>query len=110
MAKIVVQKSEISIIQISDEDYNEDYISLYYERLLSTQKEGKESVKNEIQKTEPKTDPEHSAEPHSGLEPEVRGSPPDYILKDPYILEFLDLNENKKYHEDEFNRRLLPSY
>jgi predicted nuclease of restriction endonuclease-like (RecB) superfamily len=44
--------------------------TFYYERLLATQKEGRESVKNEIQKTEPKTDP-------------------DYILKDPYILEFL---------------------
>jgi predicted nuclease of restriction endonuclease-like (RecB) superfamily len=62
--------------------------SFYYERLLATQKEGKESVKNEIQKTEPKTDP-------------------DYILKDPYILEFLDLNENKKYHENELEQALI---
>jgi predicted nuclease of restriction endonuclease-like (RecB) superfamily len=62
--------------------------SFYYERLLATQKEGKESVKNEIQTTEPKTDP-------------------DYILKDPYILEFLDLNENKKYHENELEQALI---
>jgi predicted nuclease of restriction endonuclease-like (RecB) superfamily len=41
--------------------------TFYYERLLATQKSGKESAKNEIQKTEPKTGP-------------------DYILKDPYIL------------------------
>jgi len=73
--------------------------SFYYERLLATQKEG---AKNEIQTTEPKTDPEHSAEPHSG-----EGSPPDYILKDPYILEFLDLNENKKYHENELEQALV---
>jgi len=62
--------------------------SFYYERLLATQKEGKESVKNEIYKTEPKTDP-------------------DFILKDPYILEFLDLNENKKYHENEIEQALI---
>jgi predicted nuclease of restriction endonuclease-like (RecB) superfamily len=62
--------------------------TFYYERLLATQKENKESVKNEIQKTEPKTDP-------------------DYILKDPYILEFLDLNENKKYHESEIEQALI---
>ena len=62
--------------------------SFYYERLLATQKDGKESVKNEIRTTEPKTDP-------------------DYILKDPYILEFLDLNENKKYHENELEQALI---
>jgi predicted nuclease of restriction endonuclease-like (RecB) superfamily len=38
--------------------------TFYYERLLATQKENRESVKNEIQKTEPKTGP-------------------DYIIKDP---------------------------
>jgi len=53
--------------------------SFFYERLLATQKEDRKSVQNEIHKTEPKIDP-------------------DYILKDPYILEFLDLNENRKYH------------
>ena len=62
--------------------------TFYYERLLATQKEGRESVKNEINTTEPKTDP-------------------DYILKDPYILEFLDLNENKKYHESELEQALI---
>jgi predicted nuclease of restriction endonuclease-like (RecB) superfamily len=60
----------------------------YYERLLASQKEGRESVKNEIQKTEPKTTP-------------------DYILKDPYILEFLDLKENKNYHENELEQALV---
>jgi predicted nuclease of restriction endonuclease-like (RecB) superfamily len=62
--------------------------SFFYERLLATQKEGRESVKNEIQKTEPKTDP-------------------DYILKDPYILEFLDLKENRDYHESELEQALI---
>ena len=62
--------------------------SFFYERLLATQKEGRESVQNEIHKTEPKTDP-------------------DYILKDPYILEFLDLNENRKYHESEIEQALI---
>jgi predicted nuclease of restriction endonuclease-like (RecB) superfamily len=62
--------------------------SFFYERLLATQKSGKESVKNEIYTTEPKTDP-------------------DYILKDPYILEFLDLKENKNYHENELEQALI---
>jgi predicted nuclease of restriction endonuclease-like (RecB) superfamily len=62
--------------------------TFYYERLLATQKESRESVKNEIQKTEPKMEP-------------------DYILKDPYILEFLDLKENKKYHESEIEQSLI---
>jgi predicted nuclease of restriction endonuclease-like (RecB) superfamily len=62
--------------------------TFYYERLLATQKEGKESVKNEIEKTEPKIDP-------------------DYILKDPYILEFLDMKENKNYHESDLEQALI---
>jgi predicted nuclease of restriction endonuclease-like (RecB) superfamily len=62
--------------------------SFFYERLLATRKEGKESVKNEIQVTDPKT-------------------APDYILKDPYILEFLDLKENKDYHESELEQALI---
>jgi predicted nuclease of restriction endonuclease-like (RecB) superfamily len=62
--------------------------SFFYERLLATQKSDKESVKNEIHTTEPKTDP-------------------DYVLKDPYILEFLDLKENRKYHESELEQALI---
>lgn len=62
--------------------------SFYYERLLATQKSDRESVKNEIQKLEPKTTA-------------------DYILKDPYILEFLDLGENKSYHENELEQALI---
>jgi len=62
--------------------------SFYYDRLLATQKKDKKSVKDEIHKTEPK-------------------SAPDYILKDPYILEFLDLKDNKKYHESELEHALI---
>jgi predicted nuclease of restriction endonuclease-like (RecB) superfamily len=62
--------------------------TFYYERLLATRKEGRETVRNEVQKTEPKTDP-------------------DYILKDPYILEFLDLKENKNYLESELEQALI---
>jgi predicted nuclease of restriction endonuclease-like (RecB) superfamily len=62
--------------------------SFYYERLLATQMSGKESVKNEIHILEPQTDPA-------------------YVLKDPYILEFLDLKENQDYHESELERALI---
>ena len=62
--------------------------SFYYERLLATQKDEREGVQSEIQKLEPKT-------------------APDYILKDPYILEFLDLKENKSYHEAELEQGLI---
>jgi len=62
--------------------------TFYYERLLATQKSGRESVRNEIQKLEPITDPE-------------------YILKDPYILEFLDLKENRDYHESDLEQALI---
>lgn len=62
--------------------------SAFYDRLLATQQSGKERVKNEIQKLEPKTDP-------------------DYILKDPYILEFLDLKEKKDYLEKDLEQALI---
>ncbi|MCL1875542.1 MAG: PDDEXK nuclease domain-containing protein [Synergistaceae bacterium] len=62
--------------------------SFFYERLLATQKSGRDSVKKEIQTLEPKTDP-------------------DYILKDPYILEFLDLKEKREYHESELEQALI---
>ena len=45
-------------------------------------------IKNEIFTTEPKIDS-------------------SYILKDPYILEFLDLKENKKYTETELEQALI---
>jgi predicted nuclease of restriction endonuclease-like (RecB) superfamily len=62
--------------------------SFFYERLLATQKSGRASVRGEIQALEPKTDPE-------------------YILKDPYVLEFLDLKENRDYHESELEQALI---
>lgn len=62
--------------------------SFYYERLLATQKEYRAEIEREIFITEPKTEPE-------------------YILKDPYILEFLDLKENKRYHEAEIEQGLI---
>lgn len=62
--------------------------SFFYERLLATQKSGRDNVKNEIRTLEPKTEP-------------------DYILKDPYVLEFLDLKENKNYLESELEQALI---
>jgi predicted nuclease of restriction endonuclease-like (RecB) superfamily len=62
--------------------------SFYYERLLATQKDGRESVQNEIYKLEPKTTA-------------------DDVLKDPYIFEFFGWVENKDYHEDELEQGLI---
>ena len=62
--------------------------SFYYERLLATQKENRSEIAGEIFKLEPKTDA-------------------NYILKDPYILEFLDLKENTKYSESELEQGLI---
>jgi len=62
--------------------------SFFYERLLATQKSGREGVRNEIQELEPKNES-------------------DYILKDPYILEFLDLKENRDYRESDLEQALI---
>jgi predicted nuclease of restriction endonuclease-like (RecB) superfamily len=62
--------------------------SFYYERLLATQKEHRPEIASEISKLEPKKDA-------------------DYVLKDPYILEFLDLKENSKYSESELEQGLI---
>ena len=62
--------------------------SFFYERLLATQQSDKAEVRNEIMTLEPNTDPK-------------------YILKDPYILEFLDLKENKKYKESDLEKALI---
>ena len=64
--------------------------SFFYERLLATHKEHRAEIEGEIYKTEPKTAPDH-------------------ILKDPYILEFLDLKENRKYSESDIEQRLIDS-
>jgi predicted nuclease of restriction endonuclease-like (RecB) superfamily len=61
--------------------------SFYYERLLATQKENRPEIANEIAKLEP-----------------PKGA--DYVLKDPYILEFLDMRENSKYSESELEQGL----
>lgn len=62
--------------------------SFYYERLLATQTEYHAEIAGEVFKLEPKKDA-------------------DYILKDPYILEFLDIKENTKYSEGELEHGLI---
>ncbi|MDR0817772.1 MAG: PDDEXK nuclease domain-containing protein [Clostridiales Family XIII bacterium] len=62
--------------------------SFFYERLLATQKENRPEIAGEIFKLEPAKDA-------------------DYILKDPYVLEFLDLKENAKYSESELEQGLI---
>ena len=61
--------------------------SFYYERLLSSR--DKESVSQEIFKLEP-----------------TPKSPKD-IMKDPYVLEFLDLNKNNHFYESDLEQALL---
>jgi predicted nuclease of restriction endonuclease-like (RecB) superfamily len=62
--------------------------SFFYERLLATQQEHRAEVEDEVFLTVPQTEPNH-------------------ILKDPYVLEFLDLKENKKYSESEIEQGLI---
>jgi len=62
--------------------------TFFYERLLATQKEHRAEIEGEIFNTAPNTDPDH-------------------IIKDPYILEFLDLKENIKYNETEIEQGLI---
>lgn len=62
--------------------------SFYYERLLSTQNKFKDEVRNEI-----KT-----------LEPNIK---PDDILKDPYVLEFLNLKNRIKFSEKDLESDLI---
>lgn len=61
--------------------------SFYYERLLSSR--DKEAVSQEIFKLEP-----------------TPKSPKD-IMKDPYVLEFLDLNKNNHFYESDLEQALL---
>ncbi|HDH13477.1 MAG TPA: DUF1016 family protein [Nitrospirae bacterium] len=60
--------------------------SLYYERLLSSR--DKKSVRAEIKKLEP-------------------GPAPNDIIKDPYVLEFLGMKENKGYLETTLEQGLM---
>ncbi len=62
--------------------------SFFYERLLATQSQQQDLVKAEINSLEPNIDPQ-------------------YILKDPYILEFLDLKQNTAYYEKDLEQALL---
>lgn len=60
--------------------------TLFYDRLLASK--DKEPVKNEIQKTEPK--PEY-----------------EKIIRDPYVLEFLDLPANPHFYERDLEQGLI---
>ena len=60
--------------------------SFYYDRILASQ--DKASVADEIQKLEPK--PEY-----------------ERIVKDPYILEFLDLDPNPHFYEKDLEQAII---
>ena len=62
--------------------------SLYHQRLLKAPKHDKNEVRNEIKKLEPS---------------DIR----DYLLKDPYLLEFLELKENRKYLEKDLEQAII---
>lgn len=62
--------------------------SFYYERLLSTQESNKEEVRNEIKELEPSKNIND-------------------MVKDPYILEFLNLKENKRFLERDLEQGLI---
>lgn len=62
--------------------------SFYYERILATSEGKRAEVRGEIQMLEPNTEPKH-------------------LIKDPYILEFLGLEENKAYLEKELEQGLI---
>ena len=62
--------------------------SFYYERLLSTQDKNKNEVRNEIKELEPSRDINE-------------------MVKDPYVLEFLNLKENKKFLEKDLEQGLI---
>ena len=62
--------------------------SFYYERILATNESKRAEVRGEIQILEPNVEPKH-------------------LIKDPYILEFLGLEENKAYLEHELEQGLI---
>jgi predicted nuclease of restriction endonuclease-like (RecB) superfamily len=62
--------------------------SFFYERLLASR--GDESVRNEINKLEPKK--------------EIK---PTDLLKDPYVLEFLNLEDSANYHEKDIEQAII---
>lgn len=62
--------------------------SFYYERLLATREEGRENVRQEVKQLEPATEA-------------------DGLLKDPYVLDFLDMGDRTDYREDELEQALM---
>jgi len=62
--------------------------TLYHARLLKAPEHDKDEIRNEIKKLEPNN---------------VR----EYILKDPYLLEFMELKENRKYLEKDLEQALI---
>ena len=64
----------------------------YYERLLSTQQEYKQEVRDQINTTEPDI--------------ETKTNPLN-ILKDPYVLEFLNMKEDKQYLEKKLESKIM---
>ena len=62
--------------------------SFYYERLLATRDEGQESVRQEVKQLVPATEA-------------------DALLKDPYVLDFLDMGDRADYREDELEQALM---
>ena len=62
--------------------------SFYYERLLATQAEYRSEIAGEISKVKTQREAQD-------------------LLKDPYVLEFLDLKEKAKYNESELEQGLI---
>ncbi|MCL1989512.1 MAG: PDDEXK nuclease domain-containing protein [Defluviitaleaceae bacterium] len=62
--------------------------TLYHTRLLKAPVYDQDEIRNEIKKLEPN---------------DIR----DYLLKDPYLLEFLELKENRKYLEKDLEQALI---
>jgi len=62
--------------------------TLYYTRLLKAPEYDRDEIRNEIKKLEPN---------------DIR----DHLLKDPYLLEFLELKENRKYLEKDLEQALI---
>ena len=62
--------------------------SLYFERILMSSKKGRSQVKKEADDKKEVMQPEH-------------------IIKDPYVLEFLNLNPNASFYEREIEQALI---
>lgn len=62
--------------------------TLYYERLLKTEKSGEDAIRTEIQSSEPAT-------------------AADAFIKDPYVLDFLDLGDRTDFDEKTLEQALV---